>query len=114
MVDPRRKSSYRSKRSVSSSHARRRGGVLVRASRSDTSDSDSDSDYDNDDLDDDYSKPTLFETKGPLSAFRSIDPKEKQHLTPQHYFLFPRRIDGFGLAQKERSNSILNTVTEIH
>jgi hypothetical protein len=107
VVDPRRKSSYRSRRR----HTRRRGGVRARDSESDSS---SGSEYDNDDLEDGYSKPALFETKGPLSAFRSIDPKEKEHLTPQHYFLFPRRMDGFSLAQKERSNSILSGVTEIH
>jgi len=36
--------------------------------------------------------------------FKSVNPKEQESLTPHHYFLLPRRMNGFALAKKQRSN----------
>lgn len=49
-------------------------------------------------------KPSLdLDTRTSVRNFQPINPKTQEHLTPQHYFLFPRAIVGFALTQKQRS-----------
>jgi hypothetical protein len=38
-----------------------------------------------------------------LANFKKINPKEHESLTPYHYFLLPRRMNGYALAKKQRS-----------
>jgi hypothetical protein len=47
---------------------------------------------------------TSLDAKGPRSSFVDISPKMRESLTDSHYFLLPRRLNGFALAQKQRSN----------
>ncbi|MAD84590.1 MAG: hypothetical protein CL912_16650 [Deltaproteobacteria bacterium] len=60
---------------------------------------------------DDYQGPSLGEnglcpildTRAPPQLFHSFAPRDYTQLTPDHYFLFPRRLNGFALASKHKS-----------
>lgn len=57
-----------------------------------------------------YSSSSNAENKGLNDGLRwvdyeNIDPKMVKALTQHHYFLIPRRIDGFALKQKSWSKS---------
>lgn len=48
---------------------------------------------------------------GPLVNFDTFSPKNREVLTDQHYLLFPRRMIGFALAQKQKS-TVLSFLTK--
>lgn len=107
MVDHRRRSTYRGRRSGSPGGGSSRR-VRVRSRSPSPGSSGPDSDYDENGLDDGNSGCPVLDPKAQRSAFKSINPEVTDHLTPEHYILMPRRMNGFGLAQKERSNPLPN------
>jgi len=66
-------------------------------------DSDTSGDEVSESEDDDYHESITLNTKAPRSKFHSIDPTVEEKLTLHHYFLLPRRLDGFALLKKQRS-----------
>lgn len=42
-----------------------------------------------------------LDTRTPRKTLYAISPKDDEKLTPQHYFLLPRRMDGFALVTKK-------------
>ena len=50
-----------------------------------------------------HDKPIILNTKALYADFPSIKPDEIVDLTPDHYFLLPRRIDGYALGSKQKS-----------
>lgn len=66
-------------------------------------DSDTSGDEVSESEDDGYHESITLNTKAPRSKFHSIDPAFEEKLTTHHYFLLPRRLDGFALSKKQRS-----------
>jgi hypothetical protein len=42
-------------------------------------------------------------TKTARANLKKVNPKEQESLTSHHYFLLPRRMNGYALAKKQRS-----------
>ena len=63
------------------------------------------SDYERSDIEEEEPTfaPHVLDFKASRSTFRSINPADHSTLSKKHYFLFPRRLDGFALAQKQKS-----------
>jgi hypothetical protein len=63
------------------------------------------SDYDDSESEGDNSRGSIIlDPKCSRSDFRNFSPNEYSELSSHHYFLLPRRLTGYAIGQKERSN----------
>jgi hypothetical protein len=70
----------------------------------------SSSEFDNTDSEEDNIPPSiLLDPKGSRSEFRNISPNDYEELSTHHYFLLPRRLTGYAIGQKQRSNMLCSS-----
>ncbi len=68
---------------------------------------DNDSEEENSDSEDEGQSEPILNNKAPVADFHSMNIKEHRHFSANHYFLLPKRINGFALAQKQRGRIVI-------
>jgi len=88
---------------------------VVERQRGVTSSAEESSDSGNDEQPEIVAAPVVGrKAKALRSSFKSVNPKEQESLTPHHCFLLPRRMNGFALAKKQRSNLLFVHALQIY